>query len=172
MSDENDDDFADLEILQLPNGASSERTPAEIEQQAFAVTTTSSLDHLCAMLDAADWLLARAKSIHHLAKQKAVEWIEANGEFDIGVMHYSVGHYSTIRCTDTKQCGHALLNHIGGDFDGFLEILVAQPFKSTFARKHLPQLAYSKLFRSTIHTHLVTGLPTKTLKRSDKRFLR
>ena len=172
MSDENDDDFADLGILQLPNGVSTERTPAEIEQQAFAVNTASSLDQLCAMLDAADWLLARAKSIHHLARQKAIEWIEANGEFDIGVMHYSVGHYTTIRCTDTKQCGHELLNHVGGDFDGVLEILVAQPYKSTFARRHLPQATYGKLFKATVHTHLVTGQPQKTLKRSDKRFLR
>ena len=50
----------------------SERTPSEVERQVMGVSAESSLDELCAALDASDWLLARAKTIDRLMKRYTI----------------------------------------------------------------------------------------------------
>src|SRR5687768_8394554 len=69
----------------------SERPPSDVERQVMGLSPESSLDELCAALDASDWLLARAKTIDRLMKQIAIAWIDRNGEFAIGDVRYSVG---------------------------------------------------------------------------------
>ena len=145
-------------------GALAERTPSVVERQVGSVSRNSSLDDICAMLDAADWLLARAKSIHHIATQKVIEWIQANGPFDIGTIHYDVGHTTTVRCTNLKLCAHELLDCLGGDFEGFLDVLVAQPYKSSTARAILTEPRYRNLFTIKSTFKLIGGAPSRGLK--------
>src|SRR3954465_15051239 len=87
-----------------------ERTVADIERQVLAVSVGSSVEELCAAIDASDWLLARAREIERLKKEMGIAWIDHNGEFDFGSAHYSVGYSFDIKCIDVPQTGHAVLN--------------------------------------------------------------
>lgn len=172
MTHDIDTDTDDFAPVPLHAGPVPERSPSEIERQVCVVSRRAPLEDLCAMLDAADWLLARAKSINQVAKQKAIEWIDANGPFDIGMCHYHVGHNTTVNCTNTVRCGHALLDHLHGDLDRFFGVLVAQPYKPGAARAILDQSVYNNVFTVRSTAKLVAGVPQRVLKCTDKRFMR
>jgi hypothetical protein len=164
----------DDDAFQTParNGMLSDYPPSRVEQQVCAISRNSPVDDLCAALDAADWLLGRARSIHQIATQKAIEWIDHNGEFSIGDQQYSVGVNTTVRCVNTRQCGHRLLECLNGDLDGFFDLLVAQPFKSGSARRVLPDPAYRDLFVTKRASRLVSGVPDRVLKQNPGGFTR
>jgi hypothetical protein len=146
--------------------------PESVEQRVLSVSEESSLDDLCAALDAADWLLARAKRIERLAKQIAVAWIERNGEFDIGNNHYSVGYSYTVRCLDIPQTANAVLQAAAGDLDRLFDVLVAQPFKHGSVRTVIGRPLHDRLFESRRTAALKSGAPQRDLKRTDQRYLR
>jgi hypothetical protein len=148
-----------------------ERTPGDIEAQVLQLTPQSSLDQLCAALDAADWLMARARTVHQLMKQIAINWIDQHGEFDIGDIHYSVGYCTTVKCADVSQVGHAVLIAAGGDFDQFLTVLTSQPYKHATVRNIIGKPLHDRLFRFQRVGRLKNGVPERVLKHVDKRFL-
>jgi hypothetical protein len=163
-------DSADGSVAKLllsPN----ERTPSDIERQVLAVSMESRVDELCAAIDAADWLLARAKEVDRLKKEVAIAWIDRHGEFDFGAAHYSVGYSYDVKCLDVPQTGHAVLAAAGGDFDQFLSVLTSQPFKHASVRSFVGKALHDRLFRAHRTGRLVHGVPERTLKRTDTRFL-
>jgi len=170
-----EDEPIDLENDQRFGGAAkleNERTPTFIEAQVIGVTTGSSLDDLAAALDASDCLLGRAKMIDRLVRQVAMNWIDCNGEFDIGPMHYSVGYTTTFKCLDVPQTGHAILSSFGGDLEQVFALLVAQPFKHGSVRRCIDAAMYKRLFRSQRVGRLVNGVPQRVLKCVDPAFIR
>jgi len=156
------------EPAQAPRMPVVERTVADIERQVLAVSVESSVDELCAAIDASDWLLARAKEVSRLKRGVGIAWIDHNGEFDVGSVHYSVGDSFDVKCIDVSQTGHAVLNGARGDFDQFLAVLIAQPFKHGAVRNIVGKAMHDRLFRA----RLVGGVPERVLKRVDCRFLR
>jgi hypothetical protein len=160
-----------IEVSSVDQFPLRERTPADIERQVTQMSPSSPLEELCGAIDAADWLLARAKTIDQLMKQIAMAWIERNGEFDIGEMHYSVGYTSTVKCLNVPQAGHAVLEAAGGDVDRLLEVLVAQPYKHATVRNLIDQRIYGRLFIPHRTGRLINGIPEPLLKCTDKRFL-
>ena len=149
----------------------SERTPSEVERQVMGVSAESSLDELCAALDASDWLLARAKTIDRLMKQIAIAWIDRNGEFSIGDIRYTVGFSLSVKCLNVPQAGHAVLEAAGGDFNHFMSVLVAQPFRHAAVRDLIGCMLHGRLFRAHRTGRLVNGVPERILKHADSRFL-
>ncbi len=149
----------------------SERMPADVERQVTGLSAESSLDDLCAALDASEWLLARAKTIDRLMKQIAIAWIDRNGEFAIGDIRYSVGFSLTVKCLNVPQTGHAVLQAAGGDFNHFMSVLVAQPFKHAAVRDIIGNKLHGRLFRVNRTGRLVNGVPERILKHADSRFL-
>jgi hypothetical protein len=147
-----------------------DRGPRAVERQICAVSPATTVEALCAAIDAADWLLTRAKSIHHLSRQIAINWIENNGEFSIGDMHFRVDYPMTVRCTDPRACGHELLKVLAGDFDSYLQMLVAQPYKHGSVSKVLSTPIYRSFFATKSAARLINGVPERTLKRVDTRF--
>jgi len=148
----------------------SERTPAGVEAQVMGITADSSVEELAAALDASDWLLGRAKLIDRLVRQIAINWIDRNGEFDIGPLHYSVGYTSTVKCLDVPQTGHAVLRASGGDLEQIFAVMVAQPFKHGSVRACIEPAMYQRLFRSQRVGRLVDGVAERVLKRIDPTF--
>ena len=165
-----DDEF--VPVVTGEPTAFRERSLSEIEREVLSLANTASLDSLCAALDASDWLLARARTIHHLAKQIAVSWIDSNGEFDIGDIHYSVGYSVAIKCLSVPQTAHAVLDAAAGDLDRLLEVLVSQPFKHASVRSLIGRPLHDKLFAARRTASLKNGVPGRDLKRVDRRFLR
>lgn len=108
MRDEQDGQDGDLMPVHQIDGP--DRSPREVERLVVSVAVTSPLDDLIAALDAADWLAARSKAVHHLSRQIAIAWIERNGEFDLGEMHYRVGYNSVTKCINPKQAALQLLD--------------------------------------------------------------
>ena len=149
----------------------TERTPTDIERQVLDVSIESSVEELCAAIDAADWLLARAKEIDRLKKEVGIAWIDHNGEIDFGGARYSVGYSYDVKCLDVPQTGHAVLGAAGGDFDQFLSVLVSQPFKHASVRSFVGTALHDRLFRAHRTGRLVNGVPERTLKRTDTQFL-
>src|SRR5690606_9121940 len=162
-------DFGDAEALPALIDT-SDRTPADIEQQVLAQTSQSSVDDLSAAIDAADWLLSRARSIHQLSRQIAIAWIECNGELDIGPMHYSVGSSTDTKCLDVPRTGNAVLAAAHGDFERFLAVLVAQPVKPATVRNLFDTNLHATLFQPRRAGRLVNGVTERVLKAADKRF--
>ena len=148
-----------------------ERTPSEIERQVLAVSVESGVEELYAAINASDALLSRAREIDRLKKEVAIAWIDHNGEFDFGGVHYSVGYAYDVKCLDVPQTGHAVLGAAGGDFDQFLSVLVAQPYKHGSVRSCVGKALHDRLFRTHRIGRLVNGVPDRTLKRTDTRFL-
>lgn len=155
-------------LLRLPTDSS----PNAVEAKLMQVRTTSPLDELAGALDASDWLLSRAKSIDQLARSIAIEWIDVNGEFDIGDQHYSVGYATTTTCKNVSLTAHAVLQAVGGDIEQLLATLVAQPFKHGTVRSHLDQASYASLFRASRTGRLVHGIPERNLKRGNRLFIK
>ncbi len=148
----------------------SERTPSDVERQVMGLSAGSSLDELCAALDATEWLLARARTIDRLMKQIAIGWIDRNGEFAIGDVRYSVGFSLAFRCLNVPQTGHAVLEAAGGDFNHFMSVLVAQPFRHAAVRDIIGNRLHGCLFRAHRTGRLVNGVPERILKHADARF--
>ncbi|HEX8339992.1 MAG TPA: hypothetical protein VF624_03700 [Tepidisphaeraceae bacterium] len=168
MTNEHDDDVT------VPPRAfedMTDRTPHAIEQQILALSHKSDADTLAAALDASDWLCGRAKGISELAKRIAITWIEHNGDLTVGDIRYSVGYPVTVKCSDPRGCGRELLRTLGGDFDEFLSVLVAQPYKHGSAAKVLDTSVYRSFFDTKSAARLINGVPERTLKRVDTRFV-
>jgi hypothetical protein len=165
-----DDDERDS----LPEHLASlrERTPADVERQVLVISATSSVDEVFAATCAADWLMARAKSIHRLKNEVVIAWIDHNGEFDIGNIRYSVGYSTSVRCLNVPQAGHAILAAAGGDFEQFMGALVAQPYKAGTVRNMIGTTLYGQMFVARRTGRLVNGVPERVMQRTDRRFVR
>lgn len=148
-----------------------ERTPASIEAQVVRINSACCVEDLAEALNATDWLLARAKAIEALMKQVAIDWIDINGPFTIGDVAHSVGYSTVTKCLNVHQTAHMLLEAVAGDFDQLIHTLVSQPFKPATARTFIDQKVYASLFRTTRTGRLVRGVPERTLKRVDQRFI-
>lgn len=162
------DDNVRVRSSTIPN--THERTPADIERQILALSTSSSPDEIREAICASDWLMSRARDVQQLTKQVVIEWIDANGEFDIGDMHYSVGYPLSVKCIDVFQTGHTVLKATGGDFDQFLSVLAAQPYKHASVRSFIGIDLHNQLFKSFRTGKLISGVSQRTLQCSDKRF--
>ena len=151
-------------------GILQDRSPAAIERLVLSLTENSTLDELSAVVDAAEWLLSRARTIHQMMRDRAVKWIDQKGPFKIGNIEYTAGFYFKTKCMQPRKCAYALLDSAAGDFDTFLDALVAQPFKPAFSRKLLGDPQYENFFASFRHGALRNGVPDHTLQRADIRF--
>jgi hypothetical protein len=140
---------------------SPDRTPSQIEQQVLGVSVHSTVDELAAAIDAAEWLICRAKSIQQIMRQIAIAWIDRNGEFDIGEQHYCVGFSIGFKCVNVPQTGHAVLDSVGGDFDQFLSVLVAQPFKHATVRNVIGKKLHDSYFMAHRTGRLINGVPER-----------
>ena len=149
-----------------------QRSPADVERQVLSITMNSSVEELSAALDAADWLLSSARAIDRLKKQVAIDWIDHNGEFDIGDQHYSVGYSTTVKCLDVPQTAHTVLRASQGDLDVLFDLLIAQPFKHGSVRSVIAPPQYTALFKHQRTGRLVCGVPERALKSVNKKFLR
>ncbi len=165
LPDDSSDEPVSKRLMNL-----GERTPSDVERQVTGLSAESSLDDLCAALDATEWLLARARTIDRLMKQIAIGWIDRNGEFAIGDVRYSVGFSLAFRCLNVPQTGHAVLEAAGGDFNHFMSVLVAQPFRHAAVRDIIGNRLHGCLFRAHRTGRLVNGVPERILKHADARF--
>ncbi len=147
-----------------------ERSPHDVERQVMALSADSPRDELCAALDAAEWLMCRARTIDRLLKQIAIAWIDKNGDFSIGNMHYAVGYSLSVKCLNVLQTGHAVLDAAGGELDQFIHVLVAQPFKHASVRNVIGKRLHDQLFSARRTGRLINGVPERVLKRMDQRF--
>jgi hypothetical protein len=148
-----------------------DRAPSEIEQQVCAVSVNSPIDELIAAIDAADFLLARAKSIRQVIEQLAISWIDHHGEFSVGDITYSVSYATTTRCRQVRECGQTLMRQLGGDFGAFLQLLCSQPFKHGSCKRVVDKRTFASLFEVRHSGRLVNGIPARVLRRSNTRFL-
>lgn len=149
----------------------SEQTIPELTKRVLSLGTKAPKEDVAAMLDLIACYKRRIKEVDDLFEKMAIEWVEANGDLDIGNgIRYYVGTPSTTKCIDKKTALVGLLEATAGDVDALCEHLASDPIKHGAARKTLPPEVYAKCFETTTKKTLEEGKPKKRLLAANDRF--
>lgn len=146
-------------------------TIPSLEKQVLALGTSAPAEAVADVLNRVQVLTREIKRVKDLWEQIAIEWIQANGDLQIGDMRYYVGHPKTTKCNDIPATVEALMQATGGDFRAFCECLSAGAIKHGAAKKVLAESDFARLFSVTEQTSLEEGKPTKKLCSVNERFL-
>lgn len=112
------------------------------------------------------------RELGSMAEEAAIQWIEANGDIEVGDVRYYVGTNRTTKCTDTRATMEAALNATGGDIDAMCELLSSGAWKPGACRKTLSPDDFDMLFTTSETLDLKTGKPKRGLQRVDQRFIK
>ncbi len=130
-------------------------------------------DEIARVLMAAQTLKKLAGEIETLAKQKALEHIEASGEdLVIGATRYYAGVRKVTKCQDKQGTLDAIFRVAEGDMARAVEFFSSDPFKHGQLRKDLPPAEYDLLFVVEEKIELVEGKPRKQLLSVNEAFLK
>ena len=100
-----------------------------------------------------------------------IEWIDANGDFEINGVRYYVGPEKKVKCIHLKAALEALMEKCGGDWDVFVGCLSSNALKPGAAREVFGA-EFDTHFATTTETDLKTGKPAKGLHVVDTKFLK
>lgn len=130
-------------------------------------------DEIARVLMAAQTLKKLAGEIETLAKQKALEHIEATGEdLAIGDTRYYAGVRKVTKCVDKSSTLEAIFRVAEGDMERAVEYFASDPFKHGQLKKDLPPVEYDLLFAVEEKVELVEGKPHKQLLSVNEAFLK
>lgn len=107
------------------------------------------------------------------AKEAVLEYIEENGEFEVGGQEYSGKRNRTVKCVDTQGTIGHILDHSNGDESTLANMLGANPFKQGSVRSLIGDEDHSNCFETKWDKTLCvkTGKPKKHLQVADTKFL-
>jgi len=122
----------------------------ELRISVESVDIHSDPDELLEILTRVENLLQVAKSLDMIIKDRLVSWIRHNGPLHVTEGEsYIVQDSSRTTCIDKERVLVSLLEVTGGDVEGLLAYLVAQPFKPGACRNALPSDVYEDTFQTT-----------------------
>ena len=151
-------------------------TLTELELAVSTIDDGATLDLIGDTLGKLDFLKEQIRLAEHDLKARLVEYIKANGEFQLGPIRYYIGPDRETKCTNLRGCVEAVLVETGGDVDAFTCLLSMNAFKPGACKKLLPLSKYSELFLTTEKTRLKQGEPEgppqPQLQKVDQRFIR
>ena len=99
-----------------------------------------------------------------------IQWINQNGDIEVGDIRYYVGTEKTTKCIDPRRTLEAVFDAVGADFDSFLGTLVSQPFKPATTRTIVGDDVADSLFVTSTQEDVKTGKPRKRLQVSNEKF--
>lgn len=130
-------------------------------------------DEIARVLMAAQTLKKLAGEIETLAKQKAMEHIEATGQdLVIGTTRYYAGVRKVTKCRDKQGTLDAILRICEGDMSRAAEYFASDPFKHGQLKRDLPPAEYELLFTVEERPELVEGKAKKQLLSVNEAFLK
>lgn len=130
-------------------------------------------DEIARVLMAAQTLKKLAGEIETLAKQKALEHIDATGEdLIIGTTRYYAGVRKVTKCVDKSSTLEAIFRVAEGDMERAVEYFASDPFKHGQLKKDLPPAEYDRLFAVEEKIELVESKPKKQLLSVNEAFVK
>jgi len=96
------------------------------------------------------------------------EWLQANGELEVGEIRYYVGNEKKTKCKDRQATLEALLESTDGDVSGLTDALVKEPFKQGSVRGIVGHNRHAELFETEKVEDTKTGKPKKSVKSIDR----
>lgn len=129
------------------------------------------LEQVCESINLIDAMSARLKELKEQHTEKLVEWIQANGPFEIGSVKYYVGDRSDTKCLDVHRFVERGLEVTSGDLSAVTCCLSSNAVKHGAAKKLLPAADYDELFETTRKPRLLHGVAQSQLQRVDTKFI-
>lgn len=143
---------------------------ARLEASVFDLSTQDDVNTALDLLHRAQLAASRARDIKSLCEGKLAEWIDKNGEINLGEVRYYVGTTKTHKPKDIRGAVADLLDACHGDLDAFCDLLSSNPFKCGEVKKAL-QDKFEQSFLTEFKLDLRTGKPARELKQVNTRFL-
>jgi hypothetical protein len=142
---------------------------------ALHLKTNAPVDIVLELLDRMEVIQQRAKQAKEVIEQAVVEWIEVNGEIEMGDIRWYVGEYKTTKCTNVAEFLAIIQTVLEDQPDDIAAIMTSQPFKHGATRSLLEKLnlsgVYDEHFVTESRPNLKTGKPRKGLHKVNEHFL-
>lgn len=149
---------------------------AIIHNRIRTLTTDVKAATAAAALNKLQRLKELVREIERDMTARLIEWIQANGDLEIGELRYYVGTEKKTRCNDVRGTLAALLELFAGDLDRVAECLGSSAWKHGAIKKALEEIGqaakFPELFTVTEETDLKTGQPAKKLMTVNPKFTR
>jgi len=138
--------------------------------KSIALEVNSDAEAALELLDLMRFWTAQLKQARAMATEALIEWIDGNGDLEMGEKRWYVGTTKRVKLRDSFAAAEALLDATGGDLVEFCEALASEPFKQGHMRTVLGDAEHERLFSVDIVKDLKTGKPRREVKQTDKRF--
>lgn len=136
-----------------------------------SITIEADEDLVASAISSVDLLGEIYRELRGLRDVVVMDWLEANGDLEIGDVRYYVGTKRRTKVRDAALALEALLELTAGDLVAIGEAMVSEPFKQGHFRGLAGDETWEEHFRVEVDRDLKTGKPKKSLQRGDKRFL-
>ena len=143
---------------------------ATVSEQCRSITADMSIEQVMDIRNDLMVIEDRVREAKKSLNAALMEYIEANGPFQVGEVKYYVGEKKKTVCVDVPTCIEALLTRLGGDFGEFCKLLASQPLKPGAARGVLEK-EWDQHFRVEIVKDVKTGKPVREAKAVNEKFL-
>jgi hypothetical protein len=127
------------------------------------ITTDMTIDQVMEVKDRLDTAKRLVREADAMMKRALIDYINEHGAFEFGGIRYYVGSRKKTTCVNVPAAVESILQHVGGDFHAFCDLLAAQPIKHGAARGVLGE-DWDIHFTTEVVPDVKTGLPTKEIK--------
>lgn len=143
----------------------------ELDKMVLAINDETDAEYVCEVIDRIDQAKRMMKELDATLKESLIDWINRNGEINIGTKRYYVGTSKKTKARDMTRLCEAAITEAGGDFDAFAEVLSANAFKPG-ACKALLGDKWGQHFAVEIDQDVKTGKAKKSVQVIDEKFIK
>jgi hypothetical protein len=135
--------------------------------------STSSLEQAVTTIGVIDAMERRLKELKSEWKEKLIDYIDRNGDIEIGEIRLYVGIEKDVTPKNDAELYAALLAHEGGDEAAVREKYFSSNWcKQGQIKKDLGDARHAELFETVEKKDLKTGKPKRGVKAVDPKFIR
>lgn len=142
-----------------------------VEREAALVSEDHTPEQVAEVIEKVDFVAAQVRQIKKILEEQLIDWINANGDLQIGHKRYYVGPYKRYRARDQMRIADVVLSLTQGDLQSFVEYLSASAFKPGMVKKAVGLNEFDELYETVIRDDVKTGKPKKGVHTVDTRFL-
>lgn len=143
---------------------------AKLEESVIGLNEDSQLETVIMHIDRVEYLYAKLKEIRStLFNDVLVEWINRNGEFEVGDMRYRIVNKKTTKLVDVPGLVDKFLSD--HSIEELVDCLSSNAFKVGECRKHLTDEQHAQHFVTEVNTS-AEGKKMKTVEAANKKFIK
>lgn len=170
----NDTCAASVDIPKTSMNPDGALTLTAIAGRVQAINDALPLEEVLTTLQKLEFMQGQIKALKSSLDARLVEYIQANGDIQIGTRRLYVGTKKTTKCVDVQAAVKAILEDCGGDVDMMARCLSSDALKFGASKTVLKPENYDKFFKVTPKTELREGVetPVKQLCETNEAFQR